>query len=207
MSFSNQCVSFPVSQTFSLFSRVRTFFDTAPIGQFSTVVMLSVTFPSLFLTTQMGLKAASRLFIGQNVLIYPFKADLDTLAFFKPSRYLFWTPIFSQPFLDYSPGCCQDPWLCFRSAIDRFFVCLLRTIATLTCIPIQFAINGGSMNSNRLCDFASTMSRCLQFINLVSLFLGKLSVRSHKCSFDLAVLEPMLPQLTSPSTAFVALLS
>jgi hypothetical protein len=39
------------------------------------------------------------------------------------------------------------------------------------------------------------------------LFPGKLSVGSHKCSFDLAVLEPMLPQLASPSTAFVALMS
>jgi hypothetical protein len=38
------------------------------------------------------------------------------------------------------------------------------------------------------------------------LFSGKLLVRSHKCSFDLAVLELILPQLTF-LTAIVALMS
>jgi hypothetical protein len=52
------------------------------------------------------------------------------------------------------------------------------------------------------------MTNFQQGINLVSLFLGKLSVGSHKCSFDFAVEETfILPQLASFSAFTVALVS
>ena len=140
----------------------------------------------------MGVKVAASLFIGQNVLINPSMADLDALALLHPSRYLFRTPIFSQFLFYHFPGRHRDQWLGFRPETDLFLMCLLWTIAALTVFR---------RNSRLMVDL------CTSTRNLVSLFLGKLSVSSHKCSFDLAVLEPMLLQLTSPSTAFVALMS
>lgn len=44
MSFSNQCVHFPISQTHSLLNYIRSFFNADPILQFPAVIMLSVAF-------------------------------------------------------------------------------------------------------------------------------------------------------------------
>ena len=94
----------------------------------------------------MGVKVAASLFIGQNVLINPSMADLDALALLHPSRYLFRTPIFSQFLFYHFPGRHRDPWLGFRPATDRFLMCLLWTIAALTCIPMQLSTDGGSVH-------------------------------------------------------------
>jgi len=85
------------------------------------------------------------------------------------------------------PALCPDPGLALPTLLHGLLVRLLRTIAAFPCIPAQFPPNGRSMNANFFGNLTRTNTYSLHGRNLVSLFLGKLSVVSHKRSFDLAV--------------------
>ena len=74
-------------------------------------------------------------------------------------------------------------------------------------IPIQISIDCGPVHFNHLGNPGLTMSNLLQRINLVIFFPDKLSVGSYRRLIKLAVMKPMLSQLTSSSTALVTLIS
>jgi hypothetical protein len=90
--------------------------------------------------------------------------------------------------------------------VQRLAMGLLGSIATLTTIASQLSTDGGCIHADEVGNLGLIMIHFHQRINLVSLFLGKLFVGSHKCSFDLADQEALiLPQLTSFSAIEVAL--
>ncbi|MGB3713220.1 MAG: glycosyltransferase family 39 protein [Candidatus Promineifilaceae bacterium] len=55
--------------------------------------------------------------------------------------------------------------------------------------PTEFYADRGFVNIEQMCDFRLVVSCFHKRINLVSLFLGKLGVGSHRCSFDLVGLR------------------
>lgn len=72
--------------------------------------------------------------------------------------------------------------------------------ALLTLIAFQLPTDIRFVHSNQISNLRLLMTLFPQRINLVSLYLGKLCVGSHNCSFDLAVRESLiLPQLASLS--------
>ena len=83
---------------------------------------------------------------------------------------------------------------------------LLGSITTLATIALQLSTDRGFVHADDFRDFRLVVTHSHKRINLVSLFLGKLFVGSHKRSFDLADQEALiLPQLTSFSALKVAL--
>ena len=54
-------------------------------------------------------------------------------------------------------------------------------------IASEFSADRGFVNLHMVCNFRLYMSCFQKYVNLVSLFLGKLRVGSHLCSFDVVV--------------------
>jgi hypothetical protein len=87
-------------------------------------------------------------------------------------------------------------WLPFLLPGLAELLSLLWAIPSLPRVAAQLSADRRFMHAHRLGIFSLVVTHFQQRINLVSLFSGKLLVRSHKYSFDLAVLELILPQLT-----------
>src|SRR3972149_11746371 len=130
----------------------------------------------------MGIQVAACLLISQNVLIDPLMTNSYLLAFFKPSRNLFRTPILAQFLFYHFPGLCRNPFhgCGVPSSFAGFFICLFRTIASFTRISAQFSANCRFMYLKFFGYFCRAVLHSLQCRNLVSLFRGKLFVGSHR---------------------------
>jgi hypothetical protein len=81
----DQGVDFPVAQTFTSLDNLWTLFNTDPIWQFSTPVILAITLAMFSMLSQMGLQITLCSLISQNVLIDPLMANLYLLPFFPAS--------------------------------------------------------------------------------------------------------------------------
>ena len=168
--------------------------------------MAGVTLAAFLLAAQMLVQITTSSFVTQNVLVNPLMTDLDLVVFQQPARNLFRAPILTNFGLDQRPGFSLDSALTLLAPAHCQTMGLLRSIAALTIIAIQFSTDRPFIHANAFSNLGLIMSHFQKRIYLVSLCLGKLFVGSHKCSFDLAVLEALiLPQLTPFSAIKVAL--
>ncbi len=146
----------------------------------------------------MAMQISSGLLIHENVLIDPFVADLKTVVLFQPTRCLFRAPVLAEQCFDQGPGGDFDAILGFLASVQTKLMCLFGSISFHSTITSQFSADRGFVNIDLTRNFRLVVCCFHKGINLVSLFLGKLCVGSHRCSFDLVVLEAqMLQQLTS----------
>ena len=133
----------------------------------------------------MLVKVATRLFIGQEVLIDPFMTDMNTGLGFQPSRYMFRAPILLNQLFNPLPSFRRDARLGLVASAERQAVGLFGTLSPLTTIAPQFPTNGRFMHIDGISNLGLVVTNFLMGINLVSLCLGKLLIGCHSCSFDL----------------------
>src|SRR6266508_4343503 len=105
--------------------------------------------------------------------------DTNLLLLLQSARDLFRAPVLPQQSLHHSPGLACNPGYAFLSAFQRQAVRLLRTIAALPSIALQFSAQSAFVYTYHLCDFRIKMSCLLKRINFVSFLLSKLVVESH----------------------------
>jgi len=100
-----------------------------------------------------------------------------------------------------------DGFAFLLAPFQRFLMRLLGTIASSSTIALQFTADGRFVYPYYVGYFCLVLIHFQKCFYLVSLFSGKLSVDRHKRSFDLAVSEPILPQLASFDRCKVAFTS
>lgn len=120
----------------------------------------------------------------------------------------FQAPIQTDLRLHQYPSFSQDPALALLSPAQCQMMSLLWSIAALIMIAFHLSTDGRFVHSDTIGKLELFMTHFHKRIYLVSLFLGKLVVDSHKCSFALPVQEALvLPQLPSFPVIKVALVS
>ena len=95
MFFTNDCISFPVSNAFSVIGNGWTLININPIWYACAVASSTITLPVRFvLVSQEQIKFTSVIFISQDILINSFMMKCYDSITFKPTGNLLWTPIF-----------------------------------------------------------------------------------------------------------------
>jgi hypothetical protein len=133
------------------------------------------------------MEISPRMFIHENVLVDPFMADLKIVVFLEPIRYLLRAPFLADQCFDQDPGESFYAIPGFLASIQGKLMSLLWPITFQSTIASEFSADCGLMNLDQSCNFRLYMSCFQKYGNLVSLFLGKLRVGSHLCSFDVVV--------------------
>ncbi len=134
------------------------------------------------------------MFIHETVLVDPFMADLKTVVHLEPIRYLLRAPFLADQRFDQDPGgdCYAIPG--FLPSVQCKLMSLLGSITSLSTISSEFSADRGLVNTYyssylylQMSHFQESVPKGTQRVNLISLFLGKLRVGSHQCSFDVVV--------------------
>ena len=133
------------------------------------------------------MEISSRMFIHENVLVDPFMADLKTVIILEPIRYLLRAPFLADQRFDQDPGGGFYAIPGFLSSVQSKLMSLFGAIPFLSTIASHFSANRGLVNTDYSSYLDLQMSHFQEGVNLISLFLGKLRVGSHLCSFDLVV--------------------
>ena len=124
------------------------------------------------------------MFIHENVLIDPFMADLKTVVILEPIRCLLRAPFLADQHFDQGPGGGIYAISGFLASVPSKLMSLLGSITFLSTIASKFSADRGFVYLDEECYFGLVMSCFQKYVNLVSLFSGKLRVGSHLCSFD-----------------------
>jgi len=199
--FTQNSINFPIPQALTLIDDLWTLLYASTIRQFATAIVAAVSLAAFLLAAQMTMQISTSPFISQDMPIDSLVTDPDTVISVQPTRNLFWAPIQAYFSFDQHPSFWQNTICRLPLPFYSLAVGLLGTIAATSTIATQLTTDGGFMYSNHTSDLGLVVFHFLQRINLVSLYLGKLCVGSHKCSFDLVVREALiLTQLTSLST-------
>ncbi len=130
------------------------------------------------------MEISSSMFIHENVLVDPFMADLKVVVFLEPIRYLLRAPFLADQCLNQDPGEGIYAIQRFLASVQSKLMSLLWPITFLPTIASEFSADRGFVNLHMVCNFRLYVSCFQKYVNLVSLFLGKLRVGSHLCSFD-----------------------
>ncbi len=123
-------------------------------------------------------------FIQENVLVDPFMDDLKAIITLEPIRYLLRAPFLADQCFDHVPGGGFYAIPGFLASVQSKLLSLLGSITFLSTITSKFSADRGFVNLHMVCNFRLYLSCFQKYVNLVSLFLGKLRVGSHLCSFD-----------------------
>ena len=139
MSRASQGINFPVNHMFSLIYNLRTVFNTDPIWQFCTPIILAIAFAAYFMLPEMGIPVGAGLLISQKMLIDSLMANSYLVALFWLSRNLFRTPILALFLFHCFPIPLRNTFLVrnLRTPIAGFFICLLKRTtlhATFACL-------------------------------------------------------------------------
>src|SRR5210317_2196085 len=194
MSFANNCIKLPITNTGACRDNFGTLVNRHPVEQAATVVGRAIAFPTLFFAAKMLMKITSLVFILENKLVNPLMADCNLALTKKPSADLFGTPVISQETLD------QDPCVWRDSSRDglcpSYFgktLGLFRAVSPKTTVAASFSTNCRFVNTDNFGDLGLANSCFHKGVNLVSLFLGELRVVSHQCSSYFRRLEKHEP--------------
>ena len=126
-------------------------------------------------------------FIRKNVLVDPFMTDVKSKVALEPIRYLLRAQVKTDQSFDPSPGRGIYKQFCLIASAQCQFMSLFRSISFQPTIASEFSANRGFMNPDIVRYFSLVMSCFQKYVNLVSLFSGKLRIGSHQCSFDVVV--------------------
>ncbi len=124
------------------------------------------------------------MFIHENVLVDPLMTDLKTVVLLEPIRNLLRAPVLADQCFDQDPGGGFYAIPGFLTSVQCKLMSLLGEISSQPTIASDFSADRGFVNLHMVCNFRLYVSRFQKYVNLVSLFLGKLRVGSHLCSFD-----------------------
>jgi hypothetical protein len=130
------------------------------------------------------MKISSRMFIHENVLVDPFMADLKIVVFLEPIRYLLRAPFLADQRFDPDPGEGIYAIQRFLASVQSKLMSLLWPITFMPTIASELSADRGFVNIDYSSYLDLRMSHFQESVNLISLFLGKLRVGSHLCSFD-----------------------
>lgn len=143
MTFANDSVELPVSETRTLGNNLWSGIDTYSRRKLTASLSGTVSFLALLLAAQMLVQAASRLLVRQNVLIYPFMTDSGSTRSSQPVGDLLGTPVNSELSFNMKPSLRLDQRSWFLPMpLSGQQVSLPGTIATLTTVASQLTADG-----------------------------------------------------------------
>lgn len=168
VSFDDDGIHFPTANPGAFRNDCWALFNAHPIGYSAAPVITVISFTALLLVAQVTIQITSRLFIRQDVLVYPFMTDLERMMPPQPSSDLLRAPILTQFQLNPVPQFFRDALAAVILAAKRFMICLFWPIAALTFVPAQFATDGRFVLPNQCCDFGLVISHFQQHWYLCS---------------------------------------
>lgn len=191
-------VSLPVTQAVLPVDDNRALVDGNPVLELAPAILAaSVAFPVGLLTVQVRVKVAAPGLVGVDEAVDPLGADAEPLFLVEPFRGLLGTQVEPDEPSHVFPVLGADSaghGLPTASVSKPLGLC--GTVALLAAVAPDLPADRRNVPAGLFRYLAQSRSCLLKSVNLVSFFLGKLRVTSHKCSFYLDVLEaPMLPQL------------
>ncbi len=187
MTFTDNRIHFPIAQALAGIHDSRPLVDAHLVFELSTPVVAPVALPTPFHAAQMAMELSSGTFICENVLVDPFMTYLKTAVLFEPARYLLWAPFLANQGFDQKPRGCIDAISGSYTSVQGKLMSLFGSISFQSAISSEFSADCRLMNADQARNFGLIVSCFQKCINLVSLFLGKLRVASHQCSFDVVV--------------------
>ena len=127
---------------------------------------------------------ATRLFIGQDVLIDPFLTDMNTGLGFQPPRYLFRAPILLNQLLNPLPSFQRDARLGLVASAERLAQGLFGTLSPLTTIAPQFPTNSRFMHIDGISNLGLVVTN---FLNKVAPILPQFTFpcNQQSCTYEL----------------------
>ena len=151
MTFANDSVEFPVSETRALRDNLWSGIDTYSRRKLTAPLFGTVSFLALFLAAQVLVQVASRFLVRQNVLIYPFMTDGGSTSSSQPVGDRLGTPVDSDLSFDMKPSLRLDQRSWFLSIpLPDQQVSLPGTITTLTTVASQLAADSRFMYSEQV---------------------------------------------------------
>ena len=187
MTFADDRIRFPIAQSLAGIHDRRPQVDAHPVFELPPPVVAPVALPAPFLAAQMSMEISSSAFVGENVLVNPFVTDMKTAILIEPTRYLLWAPFLADHGFDHDPNDFMNSIFRFLASAHRKLMGLFGSISFQPSIPSELSADCRLVNVDQARDFGLIVSCFQKYINLVSLFLGKLRVGSHQCSFDVVV--------------------
>jgi len=130
------------------------------------------------------MQVASRLFVLENVLVDPLMDDLDSEVLLQPARDLLRAPFLADQHVNLDPGGVRSARAGYVATPQGKLMGLLRSITSQPTIASQLSARGGLVDLDNPCNLRLVVSGLSKRIKLASLFLSKLRVDSHLCSFD-----------------------
>src|SRR5210317_662939 len=194
MSFANNCIKLPITNTGACLDNFGTLVNRHPVEQTTTVIGRTIAFPTLFFAAKMLMKITSLAFILENKLVNPLMADCYLTLKKKPSADLFGAPVISQETLHQNPCVWRDSSRDSLCPSNRGKTMgLFRAVSAKTTVAASFSTNCRFVNTDNFGDFGLANSYFHKGVNLVSLFLGELCVATHQCSSYFRRLEKHEP--------------
>ena len=180
---SHHQVDFPIADATFLFDDGRALVNANAVFNLASPIGFSIAFLAFLLTvTQMAIQHTARLTIGLDVLVDALRTQPKTTGRRQPTRNLLGTPLLTQTRFD----ALDDRWRHLgrlrlgATTRQGFLVGLARPVAALPSIAPQLPTNRRGRHRQRRGHALLSMSGFLQRVNLVSLILGQLVIRSHK---------------------------
>ena len=161
----------------------RSLVNTDAVFNLPSGIGFSIAFLAFLLTVaQIAIQRTARLAIRLNVLVDTLRTQPKTAGCRQPTRNLLGTPLLTQIGFDALDDRRRHLGRLRLVATTRqgFVVGLAGTIAALSLIAPQLPTNRRGRYRQRRGDALLIMPGFLQRVNLVSLILGQLVIRSHK---------------------------
>ena len=180
---SHHQVDFPIADATFFLDDGRALVNTDSVFNLPSGIGFSIAFLAFLLTvTQVAIQRPARLAIRLNVLVDALRAQAKPVGGRQPTRNLLGTPLLTQIRFDALND--RRRHLGRRrlgaTTRQRFVMGLAGTIAALPLIAPQLPTNRRGRYRHRRGDGLLIMPGFLQGVNLVSLMLGQLVIRSHE---------------------------
>lgn len=162
------------------------FFNGDTVSDLATSFDTTIALSPLLLASKMSVEVATKPLIGIDILVDSLKGDTWFAICFLVAIDLFGAPIFAEHFFNSSSSHSRNT--AARNTRSWRFgqpMRLFWSIASQTCVALQFTTNRRFVDGDLLSNCALCKSSFLQSINLVTLTSIEAVIGSHLCSFTL----------------------
>ena len=180
---SHHQVDFPIADATFFLDDGRSLVHADAAFNLPSGIGFSIAFLAFLLTVaQMAIQHPARLAIRLDVLVDTLRTQSKPVGRRQPTRNLLWTPLLTQARFDALDDRRRHlgRLRLVATTRQRFVMGLAGTIAALPLIAPQRPRNRRGRYRHRRGDALLIMPGFLQGVNLVSLMLGQLVIRSHK---------------------------
>ena len=201
-------VQFPVTDSGTPVHDCRALVDGGTVRNPASAVVGAIALPAKLLAAQVSVQLASAALVAKHVQVDPLMADTEAFLLPQPQADLLGTPVLPQQALHPLSSYFINTAPVLRGPARHGQPVRLRgPVPAQPAIPPQLSADRGA-GSAQLTRYRRLAMTCFhEGVNLISLFLGKLRVASHRAPLSCREGALMLPQLALSPSVRVALTS